>query len=118
MHYVCIEENKVISVLSYEPGVPESVQVVQISDQDAKNLNDQTHRFDIPTKTVVPVDASILAQKELDNKNAVERDFLSSTDWQVLRHLRQKALGQTPSLTEAEYLALEQQRADAANRIV
>jgi hypothetical protein len=46
--------------------------------------------------------------------NAVEREFLRSTDWQILRHIRQKSLNQTTSLTEDQYLTLEQQRADAA----
>lgn len=118
MHYVCIEDNKVVSILNYEPGVPESVQVVQISDDDATNIQKQTHRFDVSTKTVVPIDASILTQQDIDKKNAIERDFLNSTDWKVMRHLREKALGVQTSLTEAEYLELEKQRADAAARIV
>lgn len=118
MHYVCIENNKVVSILNYEPGVPESVQVVQISDDDATNIQNQTHLFDIPTKTVVPVDSAVLTQKEIDKKNGIEREFLNSTDWKVMRHLREKALGVQTSLTEAEYLELEKQRADAAARIV
>jgi hypothetical protein len=43
---------------------------------------------------------------------------LAETDYKVLRHLRQKALGQELSLSEEEYLALEQERSDAAARIV
>lgn len=39
------------------------------------------------------------------------------TDWQVLRHIRQKALGVRTSLTEEEYLALELQRQDASTKI-
>lgn len=118
MHYVCIEDNKVVSILNYEPGVPASVRVVEISDNDAKKIQDQTHVFDIPTNSVVPTDPEILTQKEIDQKNGIEREFLNSTDWKVMRHIRETALGLPTSLTQDEYLALEKQRADAADRIV
>lgn len=50
--------------------------------------------------------------------NAESLAFLAATDFKVLRHIRQKALGQETSLSEEEYLALEQERSDAAFRIV
>jgi len=64
------------------------------------------------------MDTAILAQKEQEKLNAVEREFLNSTDWKILRHLRQQALDLTTSLTEEQYLELEQQRQAAAARIV
>ncbi len=118
MYYVCIEDNKVVGIQNYAPAVPNTVTVTTITDEQNKQLMDQTHRFDVPTKTVVPVDAAILAQKEQDKLNAVEREFLNSTDWKVMRHIRQKALGIPTSLTEEQYLELEQQRQAAAARIV
>jgi hypothetical protein len=118
MHYICIENNTIISILNYEPSVPNTVEIVTISDDDGTKLQNQTHVFDLTSKTVVPVDAAITAQKEQEKLNAVEREFLNSTDWKILRHIRQKALNTTTTLTEAEYIALEQQRNDAALRIV
>jgi hypothetical protein len=118
MHYVCIEDNVIISILNYEPSVPESVTVVTITDEDQAQIENQTHFFDVETQTVKPVAAEILAQKEQDKLNAVEREFLNSTDWKILRHLRQKALDLTTSLTQEQYLELEQQRQAAAARIV
>lgn len=118
MYYVCIENNAITSILNYEPAVPNTVEVITISDDDGKKLYNQTHIFDLNSKTVIPVDVAITAQKEQEKLNAIEREFLNSTDWQILRHLRQKALGVTTSLTEAQYLALEQQRQSAASRIV
>ena len=118
MHYVCIENNSVSSILSYEPNVPNTVTVVTISDADYSHLIEQTHRFDIPTRTVVAVDPQVTAAKAREVANAVEQEFLRSTDWKVLRHIRQKALGVPTSLTEQQYLALEQQRAAAAARIL
>jgi hypothetical protein len=118
MHYVCIEDNVIISILNYEPSVPESVTVVTITDEDHAQIENQTHFFDVETQTVKPVADEIFAQKEQDKLNAVEREFLNSTDWKILRHLRQKSLDLTTSLTEEQYLDLEQQRQAAAARIV
>ena len=118
MHYVCIENNAISSILNYEPSVPNTVEVVTISDDDGKKLHNQTHIFDLNSKTVVPVDAAITAQKEQDKLNGVEREFLNSTDWKILRHLRQKALNVPTTMSEVEFLELEQQRQAAAARIV
>ena len=118
MHYICIENNTVVGVLNYQPNVPNTVTVVTITDEQNQQIVNQTHYFDLATKTVLPVNPSTIAQKEQEVRNAAEREFLNSTDWKVLRHIRQKALGITTTLTDAEYLALEQQRNQAAQRIV
>ena len=97
--------------------MPSTVEVVEISDAQQDQLIADTHKFDIATKQVVVNPSYSAEEKEQDLLNAVEREFLRSTDWQILRHIRQKALNQTTSLTEEEYLTLEQQRADAAGRI-
>jgi hypothetical protein len=73
--------------------------------------------------TLVPAEYEIViedisAEVEQEKINAEALSFLNSTDFKVLRHLRQKALGQELSLSEEEYLALEQERSDAAARIV
>jgi hypothetical protein len=118
MHYVCIENNQIIGIQSYEPAVPSTVSVVTITDQQHQQIMDQTHRFDVPSKTIVAVDSAILAEKEQYRLNGIEREFLNSTDWKILRHMRQQALNVPTSLTEAEFLELEQQRQAAAARIV
>jgi hypothetical protein len=118
MHYVCIENNLVVSVLSYQPNVPSSVEVVEITDAQAAQIAAQTHYFDITSKSVTAVAAGITAQRAADIANGQEREFLNSTDWKVLRHIRQKALNIATSLSDAEYIQLEQQRETAAARIV
>jgi hypothetical protein len=118
MHYVCIENNLVVSVLSYEPNVPSSVSVVEISDAQATQIAAQTHYFDVSSRSVSAVAAGVTAQRVVDVANGQDREFLNSTDWKVLRHIRQKALNITTSLTDAEYLQLEQQRQAAAARII
>ena len=118
MYYVCIENNAISTILNYEPAVPASMSIVTITDAEEKSIRDQTHIFDILTNSVVPVASSVTAQKEQEKANGLEKEFLNSTDWKILRHLRQKALAATTSMTESEYLALEQQRQDAAARII
>jgi len=118
MHYVCIENNQITAIQSYEPAVPNTVSVVTISDTQHEQIMAQTHRFDVASRTVVVVDQAVINQQEQDRLNGIEREFLNSTDWKVMRHIRQKALGIATSLTDAEYLELEQQRQTAAARIV
>ncbi len=118
MHYVCIENNQVTGILNYQPSVPTTVSVVQITDEQYSNMVNNTHYFNISTQTVVPVSAELTNQKIRDLANAQEREFLNSTDWKILRHIRQKALNVPTSLTDAEYLELELQRQQAASRIV
>lgn len=118
MHYVCIENNQITSIQSYEPAVPSTVSVVTISDSQHAQIMAQTHRFDVASRTVVAVDQVIIDQKEQHRLNGLEREFLNSTDWKIMRHIRQKALNVATSLTDAEYTELEQQRQAAAARIV
>lgn len=123
MYYVIIENNGIMGIFNYEPNAPVGSEVIEIADDDHRKIADlRTHYFDIDTKTVKAYDQTYLDQqarnKEIEISNAENREFLNSTDWKVLRHIRQKALGVATSMTEAEYLALEQQRSDAASRII
>lgn len=61
---------------------------------------------------------NISAKLDQEKLNDEAQKFLDSTDFKVLRHIRQKALGQELSLSEEEYLVLELERSDAAARIV
>lgn len=117
MTYVCIENNTVVSVLNYEPNAPQTVQVVQITHVQAKQIEDGTHYFDVKDRTVkvVPV-AQIQAQQQAAEYTKA-RSFLQSTDWQVLRHIRQQHLGIPTSLSDTEYTKLEMERQQAADSI-
>jgi hypothetical protein len=118
MYYVCVENNQAISVLNYKPSVPNSVKIVEISDLDYKKLEDQIGRFDVAASKVIDLSADILASKEVEIKNGQEREFLNSTDWKVLRHIREKALNIPTTLSDYEYLELEKSRNSAAARII
>ena len=117
MHYVCIENNQITAILNYQPNTPNSVQVVTISDEQYDQIVSDTHYFDTVTKTVQSLTSDQISAKSTYNTNSVHREFLNRTDWKVLRHMREKALGLTTSLSEQEFLELEQQRQTAADSI-
>lgn len=77
-----------------------------------------------PSRTVNHPATVTFTQKditqELNQKalNKTSQDLLDSTDWKVLRHLREKSLQIPTSLTEAQYVALEQARNLAARKII
>jgi hypothetical protein len=118
MHYVCIENKQVISILNYEPNVPDTVLVHQISDNEYKTIQGDTHFFNVETMKVESLPQEVFDQKEIEEQNRLHQRYLNSTDWMVLRHIRQKELGVETSLTDEEYKALEAKRQDIASQIV
>lgn len=117
MYYICIENNTVVSILNYKPEVPASVDVVEITDNNFQLIEEQTHYFDVETRSIKPVDPAVLDRKVIEVENAQYREFLNSTDWKVMRHIRESTLGLPHTLSDEEYRALEQQRAEAAAKI-
>jgi hypothetical protein len=118
MYNVCIENNQITGILNYQPNVPDTVTIVQITDEQYSSMLNNTHYFDVNSKTVLAVSTESINQKTVEIANAQEREFLNRTDWKVLRHIRQKALSVPTSLSEEEYIELERQRQNAASRII
>jgi hypothetical protein len=118
MKYICIEAGEVTSLMSYEPEVPSGVTVVEITDEKADQLEAGTHIFDVPTQSVTLKTEQVTRRENTIESNGQEREFLNSTDWKVLRHIRQKHLGIATTLTEEQYTELENQREAAAQRVV
>jgi hypothetical protein len=118
MYYICIENDRVISVLDYAPSVPDTVVVKEIDSLDFERLTARTHYFDIPTMSVITYSTEVLDLRDQQEINKEYVKLLSSTDWKVMRHIREKALGIPTSLSDVEYLALEQQRQAAAEGII
>lgn len=66
-------------------------------------------------KIVEDTEAKIAYQLEQQKQEKIK--FLQETDWKVIRHIGQKALGLKTSMSEEEYLNLEQQRQSARDSI-
>ena len=60
----------------------------------------------------------ITAQVAQEQVNRESQAFLDSSDWKILRHLREQTLGLISSLTPEQFSALELARSEAANAIV
>ena len=118
MYYICVEDNKVIGILNYQPEIPDTVSVHEITDEEHASINAETHIFDIETGKVIDNPNYSSDSSEIKKQNAEARHFLNSTDWMILRHLRQKHLGLPTSMTEEQFTQLETQRHEAALRII
>lgn len=116
--YVCIENKQVISVVNYKPNVPSTVNVVEITDKEYQNILANTHYFDVSLGRVKSVARAQLQKQSQQQENAKHLNFLQSSDWKILRHIREKALGHATTLSDAEYIALETQRDQAASGVV
>lgn len=112
MFYVCVENKQVISICDYEPSVPKTVSIFPISPEDHSKILKRSHFFDTKSNKVIQIDTPSPVDQSLANL-----EFLTSTDWKVLRHIRQQALGIPTSLSEEEYLELEKQRQIASEKI-
>ena len=60
----------------------------------------------------------LTAKLEQDAQNKAALQFLADTDFKILRHVGQQALGLATSLTAQEYFELEQQRQQAREAII
>ena len=107
MYYVCIEDNEVTSIIDYEPSVPDTISIEPITDAKYRSITDGKSYYDAIKREVVKVATQIIKSEEKSKKAAA---FLNSTDWKVLRHIRETGLGIEPSLSDAEYIKLEKER--------
>lgn len=115
--FVCVENDKVIGMQEFEPSVPDSVKVYQITEEEYKAIIDGNMVFNVKKKKVTEPLAKELKEKEAQQIIQEARKLLNTTDWQVMRHIREKALNMKTSLTEDEYLKLERERHMAAAKI-
>lgn len=118
MHYVLVEEDRVISTINYEPSVPDTIKVYPIADEAYDCLIAKTHYFCIVEKKIVEVPKEVKDQQLsiLSKKNG--RAYLLATDWMVMRHIRELALKLPTTLSEKEYITLEEKRQSVAKAIV
>jgi hypothetical protein len=85
-----------------------------------------TDEFGVVTEAVYEVIPSEYIIEQIDITAEVAQQaintlallFLSNSDYKVLRHLRQKALNLPTTLSDADFLLLEQERQNKANSII
>jgi len=114
MHYVCIENNQINSILNYEPNVPNTVRVVVITTEDYDKIKTGNYYFNVATDAVEPNTASMVEARQAEVNLLASKKYLADTDWMVLRHMREKTLGMPTTLSDSELIELETKRAAAA----
>lgn len=107
------------SAYSYEQLISEEVPAVL--DEEGNELSPsipaQYETIHVPAEYTVEIEdisESLSAQKE----SAEALAFLSSTDYKILKHLREKTLGLTPTLSDEELEELELLRHEAALKVI
>jgi hypothetical protein len=89
----------IMNVISSMPTLPDGWSDLGLAD-------------DLP-EAIVEIEAA----NTLASSKAADLQFLKDSDWKIMRNLREVTLGQTPSLSNEELLALETLRSEAAARI-
>ena len=123
MNYLLIENEQLVGVCDYEPNIGED------------NIRVITYSGNIPRERILYINGEIedsdnyvflngkyvrktKAITNLINTNSESKNYLKDTDWLVIRHRDQLALGQTTSLTNEQYLDLLTKRQAARERVV
>lgn len=112
--YICIEDDKIISIADEEPNVPSTVTVFKVVGDDAINIAKGSHEFDVVSKTVIEKVIVVDQQAIVARENM---KFLADSDWIVLRHIREKFLGIETSISDEQYARLEIKRQEMAKQI-
>ena len=122
MNYLLIENEQLVGVCDYEPNIGEdNIQVI-------------TYSGNIPQERIIYVDGKVAdmnnyvfingkyikktkAIENLLNTNDEAKRYLNDTDWLVIRHRDQLALGQITSLSNEQYLDLLAKRQAAREKV-
>ena len=122
MNYLLIENEQLVGVCDYEPNIGED---------DIKIIN---YSGNIPKERILYINGKIedsnnyvfingkyikrtKAVENLIKINAEATNYLTDTDWLVIRHRDQLALGQETSLTNEQYLDLLAKRQAAREKV-
>lgn len=90
----------------------------QIEILDENNQSFEPQQFEtIPAEYTIEIE-DVTAQVDQERINAEAQAFLDESDYRVLRHYGQVSLGIELSLTEEEFLVLENERQEARERII
>lgn len=95
---------------------PEAFAVAHINDLNSSFWRMSIAKPSLEQLEAIKADLGPIKAAKAESDAALK--FLVESDYKVLRHIRQKALGQQLTLSEEEYLTLEQQRSDAANKVI
>lgn len=109
------EDYIVVDFYDYESSERKLLEKVKMTISDFPSVVDTD--LDVLVLKPASIDDALLVFNQVKINN-INKYFLANSDFKVLRHIRQKALNETLSLTEEQYLELEEKRSLAASLIV
>ena len=83
MYYLLIENDQITSILNYQPEVPDTIKIIEITDVQYTDLTEnKTHYFDIASESVKQY-----SQDKIDNDNLLkEQEVLNSEKREFLNN--------------------------------
>lgn len=109
-YYICLEDGEFNHIHNYLPNVPDTIEVIEITEEDKKQLESDEYYFDVESKKVSIKPDSYFNKKEIIDEVYNSKSFLNKTDYKILRHIREKSLGINTTLSNEELLNLEKER--------
>jgi hypothetical protein len=123
MNYLLLENDELVGVCDYVPNIGED------------NIKILPYSGNIPKERILYINSSVedsnnytylngklvkktKAVEKLVQDNAEATDYLTNTDWLVIRHRDQVDLNQTTSLTNEQYLDLLAKRQQARDKVI
>jgi hypothetical protein len=123
MNYLLLENDELVGVCDYVPNIGED------------NIKILPYSGNIPKERILYINGSVedsnnytylngklvkktKAVEKLVQDNAEATDYLTNTDWLVIRHRDQVDLNQTTSLTNEQYLDLLAKRQQARDKVI
>lgn len=123
MNYLLIENDTLVGVCDYEPNIGnDNIQIIKYSGNIPKErilylsgkIEDMNNFVFINGKYV----KRTKAVEKILNTNKDAENYLSDTDWLVIRHRDQLALKQQTTLTENQYFDLLLKRQEAREKVI
>lgn len=123
MNYLLIEEGNLVGICDYEPNIGnDNIQVIKYSGNIPRERILYLNEKIVDSKDYVYINNKYIkntkAVADLLEKNKTARNYLTETDWLVIRHRDQLDLRQETSLTNEQYLDLLAKRQVARESVV
>ena len=123
MNYLLIEEGNLVGICDYEPNIGnDNIQVIKYSGNIPRERILYLNEKIVDSKDYVYINNKYIkntkAVADLLEKNKTARNYLTDTDWLVIRHRDQLDLRQETSLTNEQYLDLLAKRQVARESVV
>lgn len=123
MNYLLIENKTLVGVCDYEPNIGnDDIQIIKYSGNIPKERILYLDGKIVDSNNYVQINGKYVkntkAVADLLEKNKIARDYLTDTDWLVIRHRDQLDLKQPTSLNNDQYLDLLTKRQEARKQVI